>query len=102
MGAVPRFAQPLRALAGQRTRQLNVVFRAVAREQGLTLAPIACETGPGMRADPTRFAPDRFHPNERGYALWVPVLTHALDEAMRDPACGAAAGAVAAGRRARG
>lgn len=82
MGSVPRLAQPLRALAGGRTRQLNRVFDAVARAHELTTAPIARETGSSMREDPSRFAADRYHPDERGYALWIPVLTRALDDAL--------------------
>ena len=82
MGAIPRLAQPLRWVAGARTRQLNQSFETIAAERELTLAPIADETGPLFRRDRTLFAADRFHPNERGYATWSPVLTRALDEAL--------------------
>ena len=82
MGAIPRFAQPLRWVAGRRTQQLNGVFEQLVRERGLTLAPIAAETGALFRRDRTLFASDRFHPNERGYATWVPLLTRALDRAL--------------------
>jgi len=82
MGAIPRFAQPLRWVAGARTKQLNGVFDTVVRERGLTLAPIAAETGPLFRRDRTLFAGDRFHPSDRGYATWSPVLTRSLDEAL--------------------
>ena len=82
MGAVPRFAQPLRWVAGARTAQLNGLFEQIVRERGLTLAPIAAETGARFRRDRTLFASDGFHPSERGYATWVPVLTRALDGAL--------------------
>lgn len=81
MGSVPRFAQPLRWVAGLRARQLNGVFESIATERELTFARIAGETGPLFRRDQTLFAADRFHPSDRGYATWVPVLARALDEA---------------------
>lgn len=82
MGAVPRFAQPLRWVAGLRTRQVNRAIAAIVAERRLTPAPISAETGPLFARDPRLFAADRFHPNERGYATWVPVLTRALDRAL--------------------
>lgn len=84
MGSVPRLAQPLRAVAGWRTRQLNAAIEDFATRHGLVLAPIARETGPAFRRDPGLFAIDRFHPDARGYATWLPVLIPALDEARRD------------------
>lgn len=83
IGAVPRVAQPLRWVAGLLTERMNGVFESVAAERRLTVAPIARKTGPVMRADRTLFAADGFHPNDRGYATWVPVLARALDEALR-------------------
>jgi lysophospholipase L1-like esterase len=85
MGAVPRLAQPLRAVAGRRARQLNGALREVVRSEGLTQARILEETGPAFRADPGLFSADRFHPDARGYAVWVPVLTEALDAALVSP-----------------
>lgn len=84
MGSIPRLAQPLRAVAGWRTRQLNAAIERLARRRGLVLAPIARETGPVFRRDPTLFAVDRFHPDARGYATWIPVLNRALDDALVD------------------
>lgn len=82
MGATPRFAQPLRWIAGARTKQLNQVFDLVVAERALTLAPIADVTGPLFRRDRTLFAADRFHPSDRGYGAWTPVLTRSLDAAL--------------------
>ncbi|MEO8035609.1 MAG: GDSL-type esterase/lipase family protein, partial [Acidobacteriota bacterium] len=82
MGSPPRIPRLLRGLAGRRTRSVNEMYRALVREKGLTFAPIADETGSAFRADPTLFASDRFHPNERGYALWTTVLNRALAEAI--------------------
>ena len=72
MGAVPRLAQPLRAVAGFRGRELDEVVREVAGETGSAYVDIAGETGPVLRRDPGRFfADDRYHPSGAGYELWA-------------------------------
>ena len=71
-GAVPLFAQPLRAIAGWRGRQLDADIRAVAAEEGAVYVDIAGPTGPHFRRDPDRYyAADGFHPNDAGYGLWA-------------------------------
>ncbi len=83
MGSIPRLPWPLKQLAGSRTRSLNDgVFAPLAARDHLTFAPIAAKTGAAFAADPTLFAADKFHPNARGYALWRPVVTEALDQAL--------------------
>ncbi len=72
MGAVPRLAQPLRAVAGFRGRELDEVVRQVAREEGARYVPIAAATGPAFRRDPgSSFAADEYHPSAAGYQLWA-------------------------------
>lgn len=72
MGAIPRLAQPLRAVAGFRGRELDEVVRYVAAEAGATYVPIAAATGPAFRREPDRyFAADRYHPSAAGYRLWA-------------------------------
>ncbi|MBA2517660.1 MAG: SGNH/GDSL hydrolase family protein [Solirubrobacterales bacterium] len=83
VGTARRLAQPLRWVAGLRTRQLNRAIAEGADSQGLTFAPIAARTGPMFAEDPTLLAPDRFHPDARGYATWIPVVTEALDRTLR-------------------
>ena len=82
LGAAPRFAQPLRWLAGTQTERVNAVIVDIARGHGATFVPIADKTGPLFRADPGLYAADRFHPNNRGYATWFPVLNRALDDTL--------------------
>jgi lysophospholipase L1-like esterase len=82
VGSAPRLAQPLRALAGWRTRRLNAAVGDVVRDRELVLAPIAERTGRRFRADRSLFAADGFHPSARGYATWTPVIEAALDEAL--------------------
>lgn len=82
MGSVPRFAQPLRGLAGFQTKRVNEVFRQVSEEYQLTFAPIAERTGPEFRKNQSLFAIDKYHPNEDGYKTWQPVLEEALKTAI--------------------
>jgi len=82
IGSPPRVPGLLRPIARWRTASVNRMFRKVARERGLTFAPIAEETGPLFARDHTLFAEDRFHPNDRGYATWIPVLNRALARAL--------------------
>ena len=81
MGSPPRIPQPLRWLAGKRTVALNAKITGLVDDKTVFLAPIAEQTGPAFRADPTLFASDNFHPNAAGYALWSPVVTAALQRA---------------------
>ena len=82
VGAVPRMAQPLRALAGLRTQQINAAVAEAARERDVVFAPIAERTGPLFRDDRSLFADDGFHPSAAGYATWAPVLDEALGRAL--------------------
>jgi lysophospholipase L1-like esterase len=82
MGSPPRIPRLLRPLAASRTRRLNAIVERHADRYGLTFAPIAERTGPLFRRDPTLFAEDRFHPNDRGYVEWTRVIDDALDRAM--------------------
>ena len=86
IGSPPRVPALLRPLARRRTASVNRMFRKVARERGLTFAPIADETGPLFARDHALFAEDRFHPNDRGYATWIPVLNRALALALEPSA----------------
>lgn len=73
MGAPPRLAQPLRAVAGWRGRRLDEVARRVARRHpGATYVDIEGRTGPAFRRDPERlFAADGYHPSAAGYRVWA-------------------------------
>jgi lysophospholipase L1-like esterase len=82
IGSPPCVPWLLRPLARWRTATVNRMFKSVARERGLAFAPIAEETGPLFARDRSLFAEDRFHPNDRGYAAWIPVLNRALARAL--------------------
>lgn len=81
MGAPPRLAQPLRAIAGWRGRQLDDHLRFVLdhRSGTETYVDIAGETGPAFRRDPDRyFADDGYHPSPAGYRLWADAVLEAV------------------------
>jgi lysophospholipase L1-like esterase len=83
MGAIPRLAQPLRAVAGFRGRQLDDVVRKVAAETGHAYVDIDGETGPAMRSDTERFfAADRYHPSDAGYQLWADAVLAAVRQRL--------------------
>lgn len=82
MGSPPRIPRLLRGLASRRTESINRMFIDEATKLHLVFAPIAEKTGPLFRRDHSLFHPDRFHPNERGYATWIPVLNEALAPRM--------------------
>lgn len=84
MGSPPRIPRLFRGLTSRRTDAINRMFQKVAAEEHLTFAPIARETGPLFRKDRSLFAADRFHPNARGYATWIPVLNGAITEALTE------------------
>lgn len=86
MGAPPRLAQPLRAVAGVRGRQLDAVVREIARDSGALYVDIAGETGQTMRSDTARyFAADRYHPSDDGYALWADAVLEVLRPGLPVP-----------------
>lgn len=87
MGAAPRFAQPLRAIAGWRGRALDGRIRGeVAGRDAVKYVDIAGRTGPVMRRDPDRyFALDRYHPNEAGYGLWADAVLDVARALPFDP-----------------
>jgi lysophospholipase L1-like esterase len=79
MGAIPRFAQPLRAVAGWRGRNVDAEVRRVAADTGAVYVDIAGPTGPPFRRHPDRyFAADDFHPSDAGYGLWADAVLNVL------------------------
>lgn len=84
MGSPPRIPRLLRPLANSRTRRLNAIVQRHVDDRKLTFAAIADRTGPVFRKDPTLFSDDRFHPNDRGYAVWTAVISEALDRALAE------------------
>lgn len=83
MDSVSRFPIGAKQLMGLRTKQVNKVFRALINKNNLISAPIAERTREAFISDPSLTAADKFHPNKRGYALWIPVINEAIDYATK-------------------
>lgn len=83
MDSVTRFPFISKLMMALRTKQVNDAFEKLIVRNNLTLAPIAEETRMAFLQDSTLTARDHFHPNNRGYALWTPVVNEALDKSLR-------------------
>ena len=83
LDSVSRFPPVSKYLLRLRTIQVNGVFDKVVKRNGLTSALIAENTREAFLADSTLTASDNFHPNERGYGLWIPLINEALDRALK-------------------
>jgi lysophospholipase L1-like esterase len=81
MGAPPRLAQPLRAIAGWRGRRLDrIVERLARRHPGATYVDIEGRTGSAFRRDADRlFADDGYHPSAAGYRVWADAVLATVD-----------------------
>lgn len=82
LGPSRRFAIPLNWIARSETARVNRVMQMVAGRHHVQWVDLAHETGPFFEKDGTLYAADRFHPNERGYATWLPFLHSGLDSAL--------------------
>ncbi len=76
MGSPRRLAQPLRAIAGFRSRRLDARVKTVARDLGTRYVDLFKGTSAAFRADPGKlFAADKYHPSDDGYAVWEKTIT---------------------------
>lgn len=87
MGAPPRLAQPLRAIAGWRGRRLDEELRRAAAFGGrATYVDIGGRTGPAFRRNPdAMFAADEYHPSAAGYQQWAEAVVATLGVATVGP-----------------
>lgn len=81
--SVSRFPIGARQLIKLRVNQLNSALQPLIDSNNLTIAPIAEETRQAFLDDPSLLAEDKFHPNDRGYGLWNPVIIAAIDKALK-------------------
>lgn len=73
--------EPLRSLSGWRGRQVADAIATAAREAGVSVVPLAEETGPYFAEDPQRYnSADLFHPSAEGYQVWARVIYPYLKE----------------------
>jgi acyl-CoA thioesterase I len=82
MDSVSRFPFISKWVMALRTKQVNDAFETVINENDLILAPIAEKTRAAFLKDSSLTAEDNFHPNARGYALWIPVINDTFDTVL--------------------
>ena len=78
MHSFPLLPQPLRWLMGAQAQRLNQALAhalAARPERGLAALPAHLHQGREARR---LMAPDGFHPNAAGYALWAETLAERL------------------------
>jgi lysophospholipase L1-like esterase len=95
LGGARAYPQPLRDLVAWRGRAVARAERRAVLEAGGAPVDLARLTGPAFRADPRTLSADRFHPSDRGYALWAAALAPAVRDAL--PAGRGRAGRVTSG-----
>lgn len=78
VGSAVRFAWPTTVLADYRVDKVNQIFDRVAADTDTIRVRIAEETKALFKNNPQLFAPDNFHPNAAGYAVWQPLIDEAL------------------------
>lgn len=80
--AVSRFPIGAKQLIRWRVDGFNEAMEPLIKQNNLILAPVAEQTRQIFLDDPSLLAPDNFHPNDRGYAVWIPVINEAIDQAL--------------------
>lgn len=70
----PAIPQPLRALIRARARAINRTIKRVAAKEGVEVLDLPGALGDSFARDRDLYSRDRFHPGDRGYALWADVM----------------------------
>lgn len=84
MGSPTRLMQPLRSIAGWRSRRLDKEVRAVAKAQRTRYVNLFRETSTPIRANPKKYlAADKYHPSDAGYGLWADAIAPVLRDALK-------------------
>lgn len=86
LAAARGLGQPLRSVAGWRSRQVARVQLAATKLAGGLPVDLAAECGPVFRADPGLLAADGWHPSVDGARIWVDALEPMMLDATGSPA----------------
>lgn len=86
LAAARGLGQPLRVVAGWRSRRVAKVQLAATRIAGGLPVDLARECGPVFRADPGLLAADGWHPSVDGARIWVDALEPMILDAAGSPA----------------
>jgi len=86
LAAARGLGQPLRVVAGWRSRRVARVQLAATRTAGGLPVDLAKKCGPVFRADPGLLAADGWHPSVDGARIWVDALEPMILDAAGTPA----------------
>jgi lysophospholipase L1-like esterase len=80
----PVIPEPLRTIVRARARALNRRIVRVAKGKGVEVLDLPGALGSSFARDHTLYSDDRYHPGDRGYALWAEVMIDkVMDAALR-------------------
>ncbi|MEJ7772888.1 MAG: SGNH/GDSL hydrolase family protein [Geodermatophilaceae bacterium] len=86
LAAARGLAQPLRVVAGWRSRRVAKLQLVATRAAGGLPVDLAKECGPVFRADPGLLSEDGWHPSVDGARIWVDALEPMILDAAGSPA----------------
>jgi lysophospholipase L1-like esterase len=86
LAAARALGQPLRVVAGWRSRKVAKLQSAATRSAGGMSVDLAKQCGPVFRADPGLLAEDGWHPSVDGARIWVDALEPTMLDAAGMPA----------------
>lgn len=70
----PVIPQPLRSIVRARARAINRTIVRVGRAKGVEVLDLPGALGGAFARDHGLYSDDRYHPGDRGYALWADVM----------------------------
>lgn len=83
LGGIPRLPRPLSWVVRARADTMERVHTRVAEmSDRIIKVPIRETAAPRFRTESDLFAPDLFHVNARGHAIWADALLPSLEEAV--------------------
>lgn len=85
LAATTRLPQPLRSVAGFRSRRIARTQALAAISAGALSVDLAAACGPVFRADPGLLAADHWNPSGDGTRIWADALESALIDAAGSP-----------------
>lgn len=86
LAAARGLGQPLRVVAGWRSRRVAKLQLTATRAAGGLPVDLAKECGPVFRADPGLLSDDGWHPSVDGARIWVDALEPMMRDAVGSPA----------------
>ena len=74
LGAKDLILSPYNLYFEAELKKYNTIVSEVAQATGVKLIDLYSVSEKPLKADPNLYCPDRFHPSDRGYALWADLI----------------------------